>query len=330
MSSGLIPAWKQIAGDILLGKRGLVKSNEIWLPLCLMMADQAGQSIFTALAIFLATACWSLACIWVNDLVDKGADLAAGKNRWIQQLSPDSGRVILAALILGNACLIAAFSRPITLIIYLGAVLLGFFYSLRPFRYKERGAWGPVVYSLSCMLGFVMLPWAWLRGDIYLLVLLAPAVFLDKWVQLHFHQVIDYQKDVQTHTQTFTVVMGLDKSKSILRIMTSLASLLLLSVLVFTIFEKAEIPWLFALFFILVGIGLVIHSHSARKNRRSTRLQRELPFHYLALTFLSFRLAPILLLVQIITAEYKMIPLGIFATLLIFIESLQSMHYQYE
>lgn len=330
MSSRHTPPWKQIPADILLGKRGLVKSNEIWLPLCLLMAEEPRPSVLTAFSIFLATAAWSLSCIWVNDLVDQGADRATGKNRWIQQLSPEAGTGILAALILGGACLITALSRSSTLIIYLAAVFLGFSYSLRPLRYKERGVWGPVVYSTSCLLGFVILPWAWLGADIYLLVLLAPAVFLDKWVQLHFHQVIDYQGDVRTRTQTLTVVMGLEKSRAILRIMSSLASLWLVSVLVFTIFETAEIPWLFALFFVLVGISLIIHSHRGKKNQASTRLQRELPVYYLALTFLVFRLGPILLLTQIAIAEYDMIPLALFATPLIFIESLHSAHYSYE
>jgi len=330
------PVWKQAIGESLWGKRGLIKTANLWFPLALMVSRNASGGLrLTApvsLQIFAVVGLWSLASILANDLADWRDDRAGGKERWILHLQGRIRELVVAMLIgLGGLLIMAFGASSGSLLAYGGAVALGLLYSVRPVRFKERGLLGPLAYSLSGTLGFVLLPWVWLESDWPVLAVLAPAVMLDKWVNLHFHQVIDYEADRKSGTRTYAVLAGPERARRSLKWAACLASL---SMLVALAFLTVAVPgWRLITLAAVAAIVLAASGYiwmSRRHLARASALVRELPWFYLALTYALFRIVPLILFAHLAMLEPTMWVVFGLVGVLLFIESTYAARYHYD
>jgi 4-hydroxybenzoate polyprenyltransferase len=299
------PFWKHIIDEAVLGNRGLTKLNGLWLPLALILTLHSSESPRSSIVSFFgitgAAAFWLLAVILANDIADRPYDSAVGRIRWVNRLPGAAGILLIvfwAGLGLAVPVLLKA-PRGATWSV-LAASAAGFAYSLRPLRFKERGLWGFAVYGLSCVLGYILVPWAWLGSTGAVLLIAAPAVFLDKWTNLHFHQVSDFDEDLRSGTRTYAIRMGLARARRTLRIAAGFASLALSAVFIYTWMALGR-GWRAASLG-LIGAFISATALTIRRRRRSpiaSPLIRELPWGYLVLTQAVLRLLPLLLLVRI-------------------------------
>ena len=296
--------WRRAAWEVLLGRRGLPKAVHLALPLA--AGASAGSAIpserlwIACLGALLIVACWIDVAILANDIADSEADAAAGKDRWLGQL-PSGARWLLPAAFggLGGAVALLA-GGPAVLAAYLAAVALALAYSLAPVRLKGRGAAGLPAYPASAATALAVLPWAWLRFDPALLAVVGAAVALDKWVNLHFHQVVDYEADLAAGTRTYAVAVGRERARRTLRWAASAAAVWLGATAAFVALRLPSGGLIAAIS--TAGVALAAGFHVVVTRRRAgapTAVVRELPSCYLALTLAVFRVLPLVLLARL-------------------------------
>jgi len=295
------------------------------------LPDAALPHAWAACLLILASvACWSLSGTLANDLADRAEDLAAGKERWILTLPPAVGIGVVTGLMsLGMLPIVLSGAGVGVLGGYLGAVALGVAYSAPPLRLKERGLLGPLSCAASVAIACAALPWAWLGGPAAVLGLTAPAVFLDKWVHLHFHQIVDYDADLRQGSATFAVRVGLERARRTLAWAAAAASLAMLLTLVWLVMERLP-PWG------AIAAGAVLAASGAyatfarRRAGRATALIGELPCHYLALTYTLFKAVPPVLFAGLALREPTLWALAATASLALAADSWSAARYRYQ
>ena len=328
--------WRQVGRQSIWGRRGLLKANAAWLPLSVfLLTDSARidpQRTLWLIPIFLCVMSWILVSILANDLSDRQTDRASGKERWISSLPMAGAIAILMILLAGSLGLILTFRSPVAVRwVYTGAVLTGLSYSLRPFHFKGWGVWGILVYSLSCALAYAAIPGVWMKAGPVALGLAGAVVFLDKWVNLLFHQIIDHEADSKGKIRTYAVRAGLDSARRILCGMEGLASLGMLAVLAYIAVHSGE--WRVVILSV-VGVSFAAAAAFAglasKRSKMRTALVSELSWVYLGLTFAVFRVLPLVLL-WTLALESKALWWALGAALVMLAaESWQSLRYRYE
>jgi len=326
--------WKHALGDSLLGNRGLIKANMMLLPWAVMLA-RGGRFLRpgTASTFFLMLIVvfgWLMTCILANDLADSRDDQAAGKRRWINRL-PSPARVAVTAVLvcLGPGVLILSRAPVRALWTYIGAAVLGLAYSLKPLRLKGRGVGGVLGYSASCTLAYVFIPWAWLGSSWRILAVMGIAVFLDKWVNLHFHQIIDLAGDRVRGVETHAVLTGAARARRYLQYWAWTAALWFGFVLVEAIAAEPR-GWRVTGLAIVAGasvMGGLSVACLSRKLRPDSSLVRELPPAYLASAFAVFRILPLILIIRFCLEAPALWPVAGAAGLLVGVESLMIFRY---
>jgi 4-hydroxybenzoate polyprenyltransferase len=319
--------------SVATGRRGIVKTAHLWLPLGTVLL--AGHSRWppdlwlNCFLIFGAVACWTQCVILANDVADSAQDVEAGKARWIARRSRPAaiGWVLLLAAV-GLLCALQA-PRPLgPVIVYCAANLTGLAYSLGPLRLKERGILGLPTYAGSAMLAFAVLPWVWFGADAVTFWVLAPAVLLDKWTNLHFHQVVDYEDDSASEAQTYAVRVGLPRAVRTLRVAAFLACVWLVAALAFLC---ARLPGYWGLVG-GAGAGAAVAVAAYARIRQSASnqenaLTKGLPPIYLGLTQAAFRAVPVLLFAGLAATKPGTWPILALMLPLLLLEAWQLLHY---
>jgi hypothetical protein len=286
--------------ELLWGQRGVSKAAAVWLPLAVFAAADAPGALRPAwipsLAVLAAVVCWSQVSILANDLNDSSEDRAAGKMRWICHLPGGAGALtVLLVACLGALVLCAAHAPARALGTYAIAVAAGVLYSAPPVRFKERGGTGVLAYGVATTLGYVALPWSWLGSGGGQLMVLAPAVLLDKAVNLLFHQVVDYDADRDHAVRTYAVQAGLDRSRRSLRRTARMAAAWLAGTWAYA--ASLSGGWTSAATGAGAAMAVAVYATIQRRRTAETSsLIREMPRSYLAMTFAAFRLLPLLML----------------------------------
>ena len=275
--------------------------SHLWLPLAVLFFPVPTTGLKTALnlslPLILAVFCKVQFSILINDLGDRRTDLAAGKKRWITFLAKPVGyMIVMLFLAAGLVAVLLGRGSLLTILAYAASVLLGLSYSLRPLRFKERGALGLLAYMLSALLIYVLVPWTWFDAGLGQLIFLAAAVGSDKWIQIHFHQVVDYPADLKSGTQTYVVQAGPERARVSLKTAAFIAAFCLLSLTAYVIYvaDNARIQ----VILLILGSATLIAAkiYTARSTRpqspSSSALTEELPWTYLGLTYLVFFALP--------------------------------------
>jgi 4-hydroxybenzoate polyprenyltransferase len=325
--------WRHIVGETVWGRRGLVKTTSLWLPLALVLSTLRTppdrDTCLRSLHVFVAAACWCLASILSNDVADRQADRAAGKERWIGRLPAGAGALVVTALWGAGVSSLLPGASAAALAAYAAALVLGLSYSLRPVRFKARGIWGPLAYSASGTLAFAVAPWAFLGSSWSTLAVVAPAVLLDKWVNIHFHQVSDCASDRDSGIRTYAVDVGPERARRSLRWAAGAASGWLVGTLAFVAARLP--PW--GIVVAAAGLLTVLAAGAyagvmRRQPERTSVLLKELPWPYLGLTYAVFRVAPLLLLARLAAQERTLWPLLAVAGLSLAVESWHASRYE--
>ena len=297
--AGESPAlWLRIARESLWGTRSILKAGGMGLPMATLLLPLPvlpSRASADTLLLFGSAVCFDLVGTLANDIADKEADRAVGKQRWIQDFPVAIGLVIVVSIAALGA--IPALLSPVparTSAAYLCAILLGTGYSLPPLRAKERGLWGPVCFALCIVLCYVMLPWAWFGGAPMAPLLVGAALFLDRWVNLHFHEIVDYARDRAQGQRTYAVLVGPVRARATLRLAVWAAIAAMLAVLGWIGFSLGA-KWE-AVIALMAVCGAVVY---ARLGKSAGELTQELPAVYLGLTFALWRILPVLLLARL-------------------------------
>jgi 1,4-dihydroxy-2-naphthoate octaprenyltransferase len=314
------PLWLQIGRQSIWGKRGIAKTGSFWLPASVLCWHAAGEELDTRglvyLLLFLAGVCRTQAATLSNDLADRAQDLAAGKSRWISSVPRRTGHLIVAAsAALGVLLLLFAGAPRAVHAAFLLSTALAIFYSVPPVRFKARGIQGLLAFSFSCACFYVLAPWLWFSGNTAVSVFLLLAVFLDKWVNLHFHQIVDYEADRALETGTYVVRAGLARARETLAWFAVSAILAMTGLLVVL---WIDLPWTGRTSVMLCGAVVLAASGHAflarRRPDRASALVKELPPLYLGLAFGVWRVLPILLFLPLALEHPGLwIPAGIAA-----------------
>jgi 4-hydroxybenzoate polyprenyltransferase len=275
--------------------------SHLWFPLALINLAESGAdpraNFVASLLLFFVVLCKVMFSIQINDITDREEDAAAGKTRWIGSLPKGIGIFLTMVLAAAGLVIVIAGNGSVKVVLaYLATVLLGLFYSLRPARFKERGIWGLLVYALAATIIYVLVPWLWFNSNLLLLALLVFTVLSDKWVQLNFHQVIDYSADAESGTQTFAVRAGLERARVILKWASRIAALSMLGILVYAAFMVIQDM---LLWYVITAVSIATIAASGiyirmqkRRSDKASDLIKELPGIYLSLTYLLFCLLP--------------------------------------
>jgi len=325
--------WYRIVAETVWGRRGIVKTSSLYLPLALVLSTPCtplGKDIcLRSLQVFVAVACWCLASILSNDVADRQADRAAGKERWVWGLPAGAGALVVAALWAAGISSLLPAGTTAALAAYVAALVLGLSYSLGPVRFKSRGIYGPLVYGASGTLAFAVTPWAFLGSSWSTLTVIVPAVLLDKWVNIHFHQVIDCASDQGSGIRTYAVDVGLERARRSLKWAAAVASGWLVGTLAFIAARLP--PW----GIVVAGAGLATVLAAGayagvirRQPERASPLLKELSWPYLGLTFAVFRVAPILLLARLAAHNPTLWALFAVAVLSLAVESYHASRYE--
>ena len=338
MNSERTSLWRHVAREILLGNRGLTKAVMVLLSWTVIRtlrdgAPGRGGDAAGFFRILIVVVCWILVSILANDLADREEDRAAGKRRWINRFSlPAAGFMISALFGAGLAVLLASRAPVGAGLTYIAASAMGLLYSVSPFRFKQRGAWGILFYSLAGAAAYAVLPWVWMGASPGILAALAPAVLLDKWVNIHFHQVIDYDGDLGPGTRTYAVRAGTERARRTLRFASGIAALWFAGVIIF-VSLALEPAWraIVPASAVLVVLGSAHYSASSkRKGRKETPLVQKLSFTYLGTSYALFRAIPVILMVRLAFRDPALGAAAAAAILLVGAESLFVYSYRYE
>ncbi len=320
----------RVATDVLVGPRGIVKAIHVFWPLSLCLAAGARAGWAVPLAAFGAAACWALAAILCNDVADRPQDAAAGKGRWVGALPAWAAWGTVAVPVLAGLALVwAAAGGATTAGVYAVAVALAFAYSVPPVRLKTRGLWGPATYAVSSCLAYAVLPWAWTGAPAWVLAAACPAVLLDKWVNLHFHQVIDAEADRATGARTFAVAVGEGTARQALAWAAALASLAMVGGVACSAVAAGPWGWAVGGGALLTVAGMALHVSRARRRPEPTTLVAELPWHYLGLTTALFRVVPAVLLLHLALADPALRGAAALFAVLLVIEARHLVGYRY-
>lgn len=297
--AGELPAlWQRIVRESLWGTRGIAKAGGIGLPLAALLSRPdfiPTRAPADALLLFASAACFALFGTLVNDLADKATDYDAGKQRWIQSVPSLVGSVIVLVLVaLGTGMSLFSPVPWKSATVYVSAVLLASAYSVPPLRLKERGAWGGLCFAFCVTLCYVVFPWSWFGGPWGVPVLVGLALFLVHWVNLQFHQILDYGKDREQGQGTYVARVGLDRARRSLRFAFWLATAAMFIVLIWLAFGLGA-KWE-AVTAVVVVIGAVPY---LRRGKAAGELVQELAPAYLALTFALWRIVPFLLFARL-------------------------------
>jgi len=301
--------------QVFIKPRGILKMSQVWLPLSLILIAGTGRNpreqFYGSLYLLFAVLTKGLSSILINDLTDREIDRRAGKERWITSLPLLVGIMIPVILLAsGFLALIKAGGNLPVLASFTATALLGILYSLRPVRFKERGVWGILAYSLSAAILHALVPWALFRPALWLLPFLFSVVLAEKLVQILFHQIVDFDSDSADKVRSFAVVAGRGKAERGLRLVLNIAVMADLVLLFYILFEMKEDP----LFFSLIGLaGLIGIGSSAiyvriisKKYKTSTALTEMLPWSYLGLSYVLFYVLPPLLFFALALSEPEM------------------------
>ena len=153
----------------------------------------------------------------INDFSDIEIDLKHGKSNAFEK-TPNRLRILIifGILLLDTIIALRFIKRPGFFLIWIIWIFLSTFYSIPPFRFKERGAIGivvPAVAQQTLAILIIFTVYNYFHYAEMAILLLFPTV---KGLSLIArHQIKDIEKDMSTQTKTYAVATGLNNMLTI-------------------------------------------------------------------------------------------------------------------
>ena len=188
----------------------------------------------------------------INDFADRELDLKHQKpNTFENDSKTKAVWVVSIVFFLSLIAGVRFIQKPYFPVLWLGWFLISTFYSLKPFRFKERGPAG----LLSAVIAQRFIPvlmvfsiWGSVSGKFMIAAVLY--VFFRGLSSDLNHQLDDYNNDKQTHTSTFAVKAGLERGTKILRFSLEMEKVLLPVVMICPVWNCNKVNplgcWLYA------------------------------------------------------------------------------------
>lgn len=208
---------------------------------------------------------------------------------------------------------------------YLAAALLGGpLYSCGRKPLKVCGILGPLSYTASVTLAYVLMPWTALNGSTTALFFLLIPMLLEKWTHLHFHQIVDYISDLESGLKTWVTQLGEEKARRQLLWLSLFACAAILSCIIYVTTLPCGIAAAAAALAATIAVTLQL------KKKKNTALTRELPAIYLALSFALYRVIPPVLLTFAAWKQPSLWPLPVLSGATGLLEVMHSVRYKYK
>jgi 4-hydroxybenzoate polyprenyltransferase len=177
------------------------------------------DDIITPLILFFLN---MIAYLWVgwavNDLSDRETDAAAGKFRTFGAVQPKFA--ILGIILLSSVTLLSGwffFHNPGYMALLIIGLVLSLLYSLPPFRLKGRGLSGLICIGFSGKIIPILLTVILFFTFEYWILLLMLAEGIKIGIDTLFHQIEDYETDLDSKIITYPVQAGLSHAVDLLK-----------------------------------------------------------------------------------------------------------------
>ena len=169
----------------------------------------------------------------INDLADMELDARHGKANTFME--DTKHRACLIVLLFGAISVVFGtrfVGNPVFLLLWLAWFFSATFYSVKPFRLKERGKLGLAVVVLAQRVLPILLLFAAFEYEAWLEVIVFTAYVLFRGLSSDLnHQIADFRNDALTSTQTFAVDAGLSRAERLFRFSLEMEKALLLAAL---------------------------------------------------------------------------------------------------
>lgn len=179
--------------------------------------DFSATSVVTFFLFILYAAIHSALGYVVNDWGDRSIDLLHGKRNAFEHLTHRQGIGALAALFTGAVLSGLPFAtRTMFLPLWLMWLFFAVAYSVRPLRFKERGAWGLGISAIAQWTIPVLISFAAMErfGGFDMIVFALVSTISGATLEIG-HQRHDRERDMSTGTNTFAARTGLAKLHSL-------------------------------------------------------------------------------------------------------------------
>jgi len=209
----------------------------------------------------------------INDYSDRVLDKKHQKSNVFENDKERKARfIVIFFLILSNTFAYLLFQRIDFLILWGIWLFFTTFYSLKPFRFKEKGTLGlaVVVFAqriLPTLIVFSIFGWLVLWKTLIITLYIATRGIISDLR----HQIEDYENDLSTATKTSVVEIGLKKAKKIFRILLNLDVSFLSLVVLIIILDGSRIQvldmqliWLLVFYY----VALIIYIYHRFTNRQ--------------------------------------------------------------
>ncbi|MBZ9571911.1 UbiA family prenyltransferase [Patescibacteria group bacterium] len=231
--------------------------------------------------------------VLINDYIDMPYDIKVKKKRVVHKLP--KFHIFILLIFTFILCLITAFLiGKFYSILYFIGFILAIFYSVFPIRLKERGFLGiltDVIIELIPVL-FIFSVFSYFGFDAIVFILFYLFVQITSMIE---HQIKDYDSDLKTHTNTFTVEKGLKVANRLVGIFSMVSAGLLF--ILFYFYLKIEYVYL------ILPIWLsrfVLPNSVLKENIASFKV----PFYFADLVYVSFFHILTLLLSFLLTLKF--------------------------
>ena len=190
---------------------------------------------FTDLSFFILFSVFSTTYGYlVNDLADMELDARQGKNNTFQEDSKGKATIIVVFFAVLSILIGLHFAdNALFIILWFTWLFSATFYSLKPFRLKERGKTGLIIVVLAQRVLPILLLFAAFKYYVWIEVMILTSYVLFRGLSSDLnHQLGDYYNDAGTRTQTYAVSAGMNWARKIFRVSLEIEKALLLAVLV--------------------------------------------------------------------------------------------------
>lgn len=161
----------------------------------------------------------------VNDVGDKEVDIKAGKIKPIQRYSKKKIALILSVLAGGSLFIPLYYGSFLVNVVSISTFLLLTFYSLKPFRFKERGIWGILVADGAQRSALFLIFGLFISAPPLLIAFFMGWLFIIGFQDELNHQLMDIDADEKSGACTWVQHVGHEYGEKVL-----IASLILSSI----------------------------------------------------------------------------------------------------